>query len=210
MVITYYGLSCFKVSSGDFTLAFDPPSRKSALKSPRFQADVVFISHNHDNHSGYDVISEKDGKAPLKIDGPGEYETRGIPIQGILSWHDADGGKEHGSNTVYTAELETIRLCHLGDFGERELRTETQEAIGAVDILFIPVGGGTVMDAQTAAAIAARLEPRIILPMHYDKSALDAFLKEIGAEGAADDKLTIKKKELPEDKTAVRVLRPSI
>ncbi|MBI1957565.1 MAG: MBL fold metallo-hydrolase [Candidatus Niyogibacteria bacterium] len=210
MVITYYGLSCFKVSSGDFTLAFDPPSRKSALKSPRFQADVVFISHDHDNHSGYDVISEKDGKAPLKLEGPGEYETRGISMEGIPSWHDADTGKKHGANTIYTAEFETIRLCHFGDFGEKELRTETQEAIGAVDILFLPVGGDTVMDAETAAQIAARLEPRIIIPMHYDKPALDAFLKELGAEGAADDKLTIKKKDMADDKTEVRVLKPSI
>src|SRR3989344_9091081 len=106
MVITYYGLSCFKVSSGDYTLAFDPPSKKSSLKSPRFQADIVFISHDHDNHSGLDVIGEKEGKAPLAITGPGEYETRGIPIYGIPSWHDADNGKKHGPNTIYAAEFE--------------------------------------------------------------------------------------------------------
>ena len=211
MVITYYGLSCFKVSSGDFTVAFDPPSKKSSLKSPRFQADVVFISHNHDNHSGYDVIAEKDGESPLKIEGPGEYETRGIVIQGIPSYHDNTNGKKHGNNTIYTVFFEDIRLCHLGDFGEPELRNETLEAVGPVDILFLPIGGETVIDPEEAAKIATALEPRIIIPMHYDKKTLAAFLKEIGADSATtDDKLTIKRKELPDDKTDVRILNASL
>ena len=211
MVITYYGLSCFKVSSGDFTLAFDPPSKKSELKSPRFQADIVFISHDHDNHNGYDNMGEKEGKAALKIDGPGEYETRGIPILGIPSWHDAESGKKHGPNTIYALEFEDVKLCHFGDFGEDSLRNETQEAIGPVDVLFLPIGGDGVLDAENAAKISNQLEPKIIIPMHYDKKSLDAFLKEIGANAdGAEDKFTFKRKELPEGKTAIKILKPSL
>ncbi|MEK7567147.1 MAG: MBL fold metallo-hydrolase [Patescibacteria group bacterium] len=211
MVITYYGLSCFKISSGEFILAFDPPSKKSSFKSPRFRADAVLISHAHVDHSGHDQISGKENAAPVKIDGPGEYEIRGVDISGIPSWHDEANGKKLGSNTIYSAELENIKICHLGDFGEKELRNETLEAIGPVDILFLPIGGKTVIDAEAASKIANQLEPKIIIPMHYEKKELAVFLKESGIESSKpEEKLTVKKKELAEDKTRVVILKPSI
>ena len=211
MVITYYGLSCFKISSGEFILAFDPPSKKSSFKSPRFRADAVLISHAHVDHSGHDQISGKENAAPVKIDGPGEYEIRGVDISGIPSWHDEANGKKLGSNTIYSAELENIKICHLGDFGEKELGNETLEAIGPVDILFLPIGGKTVIDAEAASKIANQLEPKIIIPMHYEKKELAVFLKESGIESSKpEEKLTVKKKELAEDKTRVVILKPSI
>src|SRR3989338_7150791 len=174
MVIIYYGLSCFKISSGEFVLAIDPPSKKSSFKSPRFRADTVLISHDHEDHSGYEMMSGKGESGPLKISGPGEYEIQGVDIGGILSYHDPANGKKFGLNSIYTIKMEDIRLCHLGDFGEKELRNETLEAIGAVDILFLPVGGKTVIDAETASAVANKLEPKIIIPMHYEKKELAA------------------------------------
>ncbi len=211
MVITYYGLSCFKVSSGEFVLAFDPPSKKSSFKSPRFGADVAFISHDHEDHNGYDEIGGKENRPPVKIDGPGDYEIRGINIRGIPSYHDSVSGKKFGLNTVYSADPENIKICHLGDFGEGDLREETKAAIGQVDILFLPVGGKTVLDPENAAKIANRLEPKIIIPMHYEKKELSLFLKELGVENAkSEDKLTLKKKELPDGKTEVRVLKPAM
>lgn len=211
MVITYYGSSCFKVSSGEFVLAFDPPSKKSSFKSPRFRADAVLISHNHDDHSGYEMISGKENTAPVKIDGPGEYEIQGVDINGVFSWHDAHSGKKLGQNTIYSAEVEDIKICHLGDFGEKEMRSETLESIGPVDILFLPIGGKTVSDAETALKAANQLEPKIIIPMHYEKKELTAFLKEAGAESSKpEEKLTIKKKEIAGDRARVVVLKPSI
>jgi L-ascorbate metabolism protein UlaG (beta-lactamase superfamily) len=211
MIITYYGLSCFKVSSGEFVLAFDPPSKKSALKSPRFQADAVFISHNHDNHNGYEAISAKEGSRPLKISGPGEYETGQADIEGILSFHDDQSGKKSGLNTIYAVNLEEIRLCHMGDFGETELRPETREALGRIDVLFLPIGGKDVIGPENAVKIANQIEPRIIIPMHYEKKDLNDFLKEIGQSDAKpENKLTLKKKDLPENKTNVLVLSPAV
>lgn len=211
MVITYYGLSCFKISSGEFVLVFDPPSKKSSFKSPRFGADAVFISHDHEDHSGYDMISAKGDKEPIKIDGPGEYEMGGVDASGIPSFHDSSSGKKSGLNTVYTAVVEDIKICHMGDFGEKELRAETKEKIGAVDILFLPVGGKTVVTPEEATKITASLEPKIVIPMHYEKKELSAFLGELGAESVKpEEKLTLKKKDLPEGKTEVRVLKPSL
>lgn len=211
MVITYYGLSCFKVSSGEIILAFDPPSKKSSFRSPRFQADIVFVSHDHDDHNGHEVITEKEGILPVKISGPGEYELEGTNITGIPSYHDESLGKKLGANTIYTVELEDIRLCHLGDFGEKELRAETQELMGQIDILFLPIGGKSVLDAAKGAKIANQLTPRIIVPMHYDKKELNVFLEEAGLEALKpEDRLTFKRKDLPENKTVVHVLKPII
>ena len=157
------------------------------------------------------MIAGKENSEPIKIDGPGEYEIQGVDINGITSWHDETGGKKLGSNTAYSIKLEDIKICHLGDFGEKELRNETLEAIGPVDILFLPIGGKTVIDAETASAVANKLEPKIIIPMHYEKKELAAFLKEAGVESLkSEEKLTVKKKDLPEDKARVVVLKPSI
>src|SRR3989344_5375 len=124
MVITSYGISCFKIASGQLVLAFDPPSKKSAAKSPYFQTDILLISHDHDNHNGRDILhAPKDGEI-FVVDGPGEYEYKGVTIQGIASFHDNQEGKKEGSNTIYRVELEDIILLHMGDFGEDELRPE--------------------------------------------------------------------------------------
>ena len=211
MVITYYGPSCFKVSSCEFFFSFFPPSKKSSFKSPRFRADAVLISHGHENHNGYEMISGKENALPLKIDGPGEYELQGVNISGIPSFHDSVLGKKHGLNTIYTAEVEGIKICHLGDFGEKELGSETFEKIAPIDILFLPIGGKDVLDPETASRVANRLEPKIIIPMHYEKKELAAFLKEAGVESVKpEEKLTVKRKELPESKAQVVVLKPSI
>lgn len=218
MVITSYGISCFKITSGQLVLAFDPPSKKSGSKSPYFQSDIVLISHDHDNHNGREVLhAPKDGEI-FTVEDPGEYEYKGVNIEGINSSHDSENGKKHGQNTIYRVEMEEISLLHLGDFGESELRPETKERIGNIDILFIPIGGDTVLDSETAAEIANQIEPKIIIPTHYDqlteakkKTALKEFLDEVGARNVErGEKLTIKKKDLLDEKTRVIVLEPAI
>lgn len=218
MVITSYGISCFKITSGQLVLAFDPPSRKSEAKSPYFQTDIVLVSHDHDDHNGHEVLhAPKDGEL-FTVLGPGEYEYKGVNIEGISSFHDFENGKKEGLNTIYRVEIEDVTLLHLGDFGENELRPETKEKIGNIDIMFIPIGGDTVMDHETAAKIANQIAPKIVIPMHFDKltdakkkTALKEFLDEVGAHNVkSEEKLTIKKKELPEKETKVVILEPTI
>jgi L-ascorbate metabolism protein UlaG (beta-lactamase superfamily) len=224
MVITYYGASCFKIQSGETVIVFDPPSKKSEFKSPRFQADVVFVSHNHPNHNGSENIpsSKKtgaDGKPaePFIVEGPGEYEVGGAPIRGIPSFHDAENGKKYGLNTIYSLEVESVRLCHLGDLGEKELRPETIEAIGEVDVLFVPIAG-SVEGAEHAAKFIQQIEPKIIIPMHYfvsggktDKKRLVEFLKEMGREKTQpSDRFTFKRKDIEEKEGEIVVLEPAL
>lgn len=214
MVITYYGLSCFKVESGKLTLAFDPPSKESEIKSPRFAADIVFSSHDHPRHNGLKELSGE----PFLISGPGEYEVRELMINGLSSFHDEEKGKKRGRNTIYIAEIEDMKICHLGDLGTVELDAETAEAAGEADVLFVPVGGGDVLSPEKAVKVINFLEPKIAIPMHYaiGKTAVrgesvEEFLKEFGAKNVtAEEKFTFKKKDLAEEGTKIVLLKPVI
>ena len=214
MVITYYGLSCFKVESGKLAIAFDPPSKDSDLKPPRFSADVALSSHNHPRHSGLRELSGE----PLLISGPGEYEAKGLLITGSPSFHDKSQGTKKGLNTIYTVAMEDMRLCHLGDLGTTELGPEILEAIGEIDILFIPTGGVDVLDSEEAVKVINQIEPKIVIPMHYalaktsiKGAKVEEFLDELGEKGIkSEEKFTLKKKELPEEGRKVVLLEPVI
>ena len=213
MVITWYGHACFKIQSGDTVLVVDPFAKEIGLTPPRFRADVVLVTHAHADHANAAAI----GGEPFLISGPGEYEIKGINVLGLETFHDENGGRERGKNTIYRITVEGITILHMGDFGEREVRDVTLEGIGDIGVLMIPVGGKYTIDGERAEKIVRQIEPGFVIPMHYQLPGLkygldnvDAFLKEMGAsKGDAVDKLMIKEKDVAEDKkTEVVVLKP--
>lgn len=212
MVITYHGVSCFKIQSKNLTLVFDPPSKESEFKSPRFRADIAFISHEHANHNGKENFSEQS----FIIDGPGEYELKGVFAKGVETFHDSAKGKKNGLNTVYLVELEDIRICHLGDFGEGEVSSDLREKIGQVDILFLPVDSD-FSPAEKAIKIISQIEPKLVVPMHWHlakkhKDNFEEFLKEFNkGKIKEEEKIAVKSKELQEKRGfELRVLKPQI
>ncbi|MSR71360.1 MAG: hypothetical protein EXS50_01635 [Candidatus Taylorbacteria bacterium] len=193
MIITYLGGEFFKVGFGDTTLAFNPISKDSKLKSSRFGADIALVTTNHSDFNGIDQVTHG-GKTPFSINGPGEYETRGVFIKGFLS-KSKYGGEEH-INTIYMVSLEGMNLCFLGALGSTEMKNETKEALGEIDVLFTPAGGEGALGSAEAYKFAVSLEPKLIIPMLYDEASLKAFLKEAGEKISPVDKLTLKKKDL--------------
>lgn len=209
MVITYHGGEFFKVSFGDVTLAFNPVSKDSKLKSTRFGSDIAFVSLNDPDFSGIDQVAHGD-RAPFAVTGPGEYEVRDITIKGFPS---VSNYRSAGRiNTVYSVSLEGMNLAFLGALATTELSQEALEDLDDIDILFLPIGGDGVLDAAGAAKLATKLEPRLIIPMHYgdigEKEALKKFLKEAGEQVSPTDKLTIKKKDLESKEGDIVVLSP--
>lgn len=202
MIITYFGAEFFKVQFGDITLAFNPISKDSKLKPSRFGADIVFVTANHEDFNGIDQVAHGD-KKPFLVAGPGEYEVRGVFIKGLPS-------EGHNLiNTIYTVSLENMNICFLGALNTPELKNETIEALDEIDILFVPIGGNGVLDAAKAYKLAVSLEPKIIIPMHYDDASLKHFLKEAGENPKSEAKLTIKKKDLEGKEGDVIVLEAS-
>lgn len=213
MVIQWLGQSCFKITSGDLTIVIDPYAKEIGLTAPRFRANIVLVTHAHPDHSNAESLSGE----PFVISSPGEYEVHGVYIRGIETFHDTTEGRERGLNTIYLIKAEDISIAHCGDFGEKEMRGETLEALGNVDILMIPVGGKYTIDGEGAARIVKQIEPKFVIPMHYKIPGLtvplesvDEFLKEMGSKAVAEEKLVVKKKDFVEEgKTEIKVLRPS-
>ncbi len=197
MIITYYGGEFFKVQFGDTTLAFNPISKESKLKSSRFGADIVLSTTYHEDFNGVDQVTHGE-KKPFVISGPGEYEVKEVFIKGLPS-ESKYGGKDL-INTIYTVSLENMNICFLGANSSAELKNETVEALDEIDILFVPIGGDGVLDPAKAYKLAVSLEPKIIIPMHFgdvgEKDALKVFLKEAGENPKSEPKLTLKKKDL--------------
>ena len=135
MYITWLGQSCFKIQGKDAALVTDPYSPKTGLKPVQVKADIVTISHDHYDHNHQQGVKGD----PYIVDSPGEYEVKGVGIQGIPSWHDATEGKERGQNIIFTYEFEELRIAHLGDLGTK-LDELQLDKINGVDILFIAVG----------------------------------------------------------------------
>ncbi|MDP2926706.1 MAG: MBL fold metallo-hydrolase [bacterium] len=220
MQIIWRGQSFFQIITAQakdapVSLAIDPFSDDLGLRVPSVSADVLLITHDHNDHNNVKAVQG----SPFVIDGPGEYEIKGVHIQGIPAFHDKSLGRERGRVTIYTIESEDIRVCHLADFGQKELFSEQIEDLGLVDILLIPVGGNYTIDSQEASKIIGQIEPKIVIPMHYQLpklrlpaggklDGLDKFLKVMGEKASEPlPKLTIKQKDLPAEGMKTIILR---
>ncbi len=163
MIIHWLGQACFKIQTAHKTLIIDPYDEKIGFSLPKIDADVVLITHSHYDHSNSAAFPN----ATTVIQEPGEYIVDDIAIRGVQTFHDDVGGQKRGLNTIYKIESEGVSLLHMGDFGESELRQETLDVIGSVDILMIPVGGIYTVDGVQAATIAKNIGAKITIPMHY-------------------------------------------
>lgn len=214
MDVTCLGHSSFLIRGKTSRVVTDPFDPKMVgLKFLRLEADIVTISHEHQDHNYANVISG----TPKVVKGPGEYEIGGVSIFGISTFHDNEQGAKRGRNTVYVITIDGIVICHLGDLGHK-LNEEQVSEIGNIDILLIPVGGVYSIDASSAAGIVAGLEPSVVIPMHYkvpgvqssllsSLDGVDKFVKELGIEPLREAKFNVTKESLPEEMQLV-ILEP--
>lgn len=216
MKIAWYGQSCFKLlvktnNGNKVTVITDPFSKEIGLTPSRGGADIVLVSHDHYDHNNVKAVSGE----PFIIDGPGEYDVKGVFIKGIYSFHDNSKGEERGVNTIYVIEAENMKVCHLGDLGQKELSGNQLDKIGEVDILMVPVGGVYTINGSEAVQIINSIEPSIVIPMHYKVPRLniklndvDKFLEEIGVKKETVEEFSVQKKDLTEEEMKVVVMKP--
>lgn len=216
MQLKYLGHSSFLIKTKDAKVVTDPFDPKAVgMKFPKQEADVVTFSHQHPDHNyGSGVSSEA-----LVIDWPGESDKLGVRITGYPTFHDNDKGAQRGENIIFKIEAEEISILHCGDLGHT-LTDELVDEIGDVDILLIPVGGHYTIDVADAVKVIHKIEPSIVIPMHYnhkdldqkahkDLTGLEEFVAKYGsAPSESLDVLTMKKEDMPED-TKLIVMSPS-
>ncbi len=228
MQIIWHGQSCFEIiipkgKGESITLLVDPPSEaKTGLKPPaRTGAQIVLLTSASYTAGKGDL--EKIAPGAFLVDGPGEYESRGVYIRGIdFNFgkagvaQDAAAPESFAMGAIYTIEAEEMKLCHLGNFSGKELAAAQVEKIGNVDILMFPAGGGKDFGAKEALKVVSQIEPSIAIPMNYEipKLKLEAgnlkeFLKTAGISQTEPlAKLTIKKKEINLEEAKIIVLTP--
>ena len=200
MEISWLGHSCFRIRGAQTTILTDPYSPGLGYSLGKPTARIVTVSHQHPGHSYTQGI----GGEPKVVAGPGEYEVSGVLIIGMATFHDGQEGRERGKNTVYLMDVDEVSVCHLGDLGH-VLNTEQVEEMENVDVLLLPVGGVSTINATMAAEVVRQLEPKVVVPMHYKTEALkrglepvDRFLKEMGlSEVSSQPKLSVTKTTLP-------------
>jgi L-ascorbate metabolism protein UlaG (beta-lactamase superfamily) len=191
--IRWYGQSAFLLSS-ERTVFIDPFGDMSALAAARgmvfeyppvagVTADVLMVTHEHRDHNAVEAV----GGDPVTIRSTaGRFDSPVGEVVAIASEHDDVAGTARGPNTIFRFELDGVRCCHLGDFGQRALRPEQRDAIGEVDVLFVPVGGGPTIGGEAAADLVRAISPRVVLPMHYRTPAVnfleppDEFIAALG------------------------------
>jgi L-ascorbate metabolism protein UlaG (beta-lactamase superfamily) len=190
MRVEWYGQSAFHLSAGEASVAIDPFGDLSALAARGMQFDyppitgveaqLLLVTHEHADHNGVEVIG---GDPAIVRSTAGRLGSPLGDVTAIASEHDEQAGTARGPNTIFVFALEGLRVCHFGDFGQSELRPEQAAAVGEVDLLILPVGGGPTIGAEQAAAIVERLSPRWVVPMHYRTPRIgfletaDAFLE---------------------------------
>lgn len=196
MVITYHGGQAFRVSFGDLTLAFNPVSKESKLKTGSFGADVVLITTKHPDMNGKDQASRGDKEA-FVIDGPGAYEIKDVIVKGFQTESTYDN--EERLNTVYLVDLEGMTICFAGALKNPSIGSEASEEVNQVDILFVPIDGEGELGPSDAYKLAVGLEAKVVIPMgtHMKPEHIKQFLKEGGGDGSKPvDKLTLKPKDV--------------
>lgn len=190
MRVDWYGQAAFRLSGAEGTVFIDPfgdpaPMASRGLKFEYplpvgVSADLLLVTHEHFDHNGVETIG---GDAPVLRSTAGRLESPLGEVVAIASEHDEAAGTERGPNTIFVFSLDGVRVAHFGDFGQTALRDEQAEAVGQVDLMFLPIGDGPTIGGEQAAAIVERLGPRWVVPMHYRTHRIgfldppDAFLE---------------------------------
>jgi L-ascorbate metabolism protein UlaG (beta-lactamase superfamily) len=180
MQIRWHGQSAYTLTGAEHTVAIDPFGDLGAALAgrrrfdyppvPAHAADLLLVTHEHADHNGVEAIT---GSPQVVRSTAGRFDTPVGEVVAVAAEHDAEAGTSRGPNTIFVFTLDGVRVCHFGDFGQSGLRPQQRAAIGAVDLLIVPVGGGPTIDAAQAAAITRALDPRWVVPMHYRTDAID-------------------------------------
>ncbi len=204
MIIQYLGHSSFRIKTNNATIITDPFESSTGLRFPKQEADIVTISHSHPGHNHKAGVKNENC---FFIENPGEYEVKEVMIRGFRTYHDGEQGVLKGANTVYLIQAEGLTICHLGDLAHEPSEKLFKE-LESANVLMISASG-KYPSFDIAKKIIHKIEPSIVLPMHYktaqhsptynDNASLDEFINKLNLSISQEEKLNIKDVSLPEE-----------
>lgn len=207
MEITWYGLSCFRLTErGNAAIVTDPYDDSLGYPPLKLRADVVTVSHEAPGHSYVKGVRG----VQRAITGPGEYEVGGVFVIGVMMVNPGKASDNAVRNVAYLFDFDGLNVLHLGDLDHVPNQSAVDQ-LGAVDVVLVPVGGGDALDSARAAEVVSLLEPSIVVPMHYktpgvrlNLAPVDKFLKEMGVANAQEvELLKVTRQTLPEQTQVV-------
>jgi len=201
--IRWHGHACWEITN-DKTLVTDPHDGKSiGIQAPTVQGDIILVSHDHYDHNSVKTVEKEGSKV---VTDTRKRNINDVEIRGIESFHDEAKGAKRGNNIIFQFTMDGINFCHLGDLGH-DLDEEAIQKIGQVDVLFIPIGGTFTVDDKQAWKLIKKINPRIIVPMHYKIGGLslpiagiDPFLNQAKHKVLhVGNEIDIEKEDLPDE-----------
>lgn len=198
MEIQFYGANCVRVTTKKASIVVDDNLAELGLKSITKDSDIAIHTNTSFSQSSH---------AKFTIDAPGEYEVSSTSFKGVAARGHMEEEGKHGT-TIFRIVSDDIRIVFVGHIYP-ELTDEQLEAIGAVDVLVIPVGGsGYTLDPVGALKVIKKIEPKLVIPTHYEDKAvkyevpqqtLDEALKVLAIEvKPKEEKIKLKASELGE------------
>jgi L-ascorbate metabolism protein UlaG (beta-lactamase superfamily) len=208
--ITYLGHACFRLRGRDGIVLCDPFDRSIGLDIGRPGAHIVTVSHDDPAYNNVAAVKPM-RESVFPIQGPGEYEVSGILITGVRTFRDNEKGKLKGFNTAYVIHIDDVVFCHLGALAH-ELSQSQVEALGSVDVLFVPIGDDDTLSVSAAQNVIHQIQPRMVIPMLYgnaqpdsEGSLLNKFIHEFGLKDIEpQEKVSVTTANLPGEEEQAR------
>lgn len=198
--------NCTIITANKTTIVVDPNLSSFGIKDQIKNANIYILTSPE---FGITVL-----KNEVVIDGPGEYEINNISIKGILTKAHLQG---QAKSTIYNLDSGDIRVAILGNVSSK-ITEEQLEEIGTIDVAILPIGGGSeTLSSKEAVEVLRKLEPKIIVPTHYQEDgpnyeesqeSITDFVKDLGADLEKTDKLKLKTNDLTADKIIVYQISP--
>jgi len=203
--ITWLGHACFRLRSEEVVVLTDPFPLSLGLRPDTRPATVVTVSNSHPNHSNSEEVTGE----PRVFSAPGEYEYRGISVRGVMTPQSPETPREQRS-VAYTMEIDRVNICHLGDISAPLSPVQIDE-LSPVDVLLVPSGGGCTLEIDQVLRVLQDLDPKIVIPMHYNIPGVDVplqdvdvFLRRMGlSEVQSQPRLVVTASNLPDDMRVV-------
>lgn len=163
MDLQFYGANCVSLSIKGTRIIIDDNLAALGAKSVTKAGDVALFTNTQ--------ITQPVAAVKLAIDMPGEYEVSDISIVGIPARAHLDAGGL--ASTMYKLTSGDMSVLVVGHI-HPELSDKQLESIGMVDVMVVPVGGhGYTLDPLGALKIIKAVEPKLVVPVHYEDEALN-------------------------------------